>query len=104
VRDKTFSEDQQKVRTGNQPAAWAAVRNLVSGLFRHARPVRQPAWNGWAALSAPDLMNGFFASIIIGIALFADTILVGAIIGFLHEVWPHRRPRRPVNAPYNVPT
>jgi predicted transposase YbfD/YdcC len=36
VRDKTFSEDQQKVRTGNQPAAFAAVRNLVTGAFRHA--------------------------------------------------------------------
>jgi len=36
VREKTFSEDQQKVRTGNQPAAFAAVRNLVTGAFRHA--------------------------------------------------------------------
>jgi predicted transposase YbfD/YdcC len=36
VRDKTFGEDQQKVRTGNQPAALAAVRNLVTGAFRHA--------------------------------------------------------------------
>ena len=36
VRDKTFGEDQQKVRTGNQPNAFAAIRNLVTGAFRHA--------------------------------------------------------------------
>ena len=36
MREKTFSEDQQKVRAGNQPAAFAAVRNLVTGAFRHA--------------------------------------------------------------------
>ena len=27
---------QQKVRTGNQPNAFAAIRNLVTGAFRHA--------------------------------------------------------------------
>jgi predicted transposase YbfD/YdcC len=36
VRDKTFSEDLQQVRTGNQPSAYAAIRNLVIGAFRHA--------------------------------------------------------------------
>jgi predicted transposase YbfD/YdcC len=36
VRDKTFSEDLQQVRTGNQPNAYAAIRNLVTGAFRRA--------------------------------------------------------------------
>ena len=36
VRDKTFSEDLQQVRTGNQPTAYAAIRNLVIGAFRRA--------------------------------------------------------------------
>ena len=36
VRDKTFSEDLQQVRTGNQPNAYAATRNLVTGAFRRA--------------------------------------------------------------------
>jgi predicted transposase YbfD/YdcC len=36
VRDKTFSEDLQRARTGNQPNAWAAIRNLVTGAFRRA--------------------------------------------------------------------
>jgi hypothetical protein len=36
VRDKTFGKDQQKVRTGNQPNAFAAIRNLVTGAFGHA--------------------------------------------------------------------
>jgi predicted transposase YbfD/YdcC len=36
VRDKTFSEDLQRVRTGNQPNAYAAIRNLVTGAFRRA--------------------------------------------------------------------
>jgi hypothetical protein len=36
VRDKTFSEDLQRVRTGNQPSAYAAIRNLVIGAFRRA--------------------------------------------------------------------
>ncbi len=36
VRDSTFSEDLQKVRTGNQPNAYAAIRNLVTGAFRRA--------------------------------------------------------------------
>jgi predicted transposase YbfD/YdcC len=36
VRDKTFSEDQQQVRTGNQPNAYSAIRNLVTGAFRRA--------------------------------------------------------------------
>lgn len=34
VRDVTFREDAQKTRTGNQPGALAAVRNLVIGAFR----------------------------------------------------------------------
>jgi hypothetical protein len=34
VRDKTFGEDLQRVRTGNQPNAHAAIRNLVTGAFR----------------------------------------------------------------------
>ena len=34
VRDKTFGEDLQRVRTGNQPNAYAAIRNLVTGAFR----------------------------------------------------------------------
>jgi hypothetical protein len=34
VRDKTFGEDLQRVRTGNQPCAYAAVCNLVTGAFR----------------------------------------------------------------------
>jgi hypothetical protein len=36
VRDKTFGEDLQRVRTGNQPHAYAAIGNLVIGAFRHA--------------------------------------------------------------------
>jgi hypothetical protein len=36
VRDKTFGEDLQRVRTGNQPDAYAAIRNLVTGAFRRA--------------------------------------------------------------------
>lgn len=36
MRDKTFSEDLQRVRTGNQPDAYAAIRNLVTGAFRRA--------------------------------------------------------------------
>ena len=36
VRDKTFGEDLQRVRTGNQPNAYAAIRDLVIGAFRHA--------------------------------------------------------------------
>jgi predicted transposase YbfD/YdcC len=34
VRDVTFREDAQKARTGNQPAAYAAVRNLAIGAAR----------------------------------------------------------------------
>jgi predicted transposase YbfD/YdcC len=34
VRDVTFREDAQKTRTGNQPNALAAIRNLVTGAFR----------------------------------------------------------------------
>lgn len=36
MRDKTFSEDLQQVRTGNQPNAYAAIRDLVTGTFRRA--------------------------------------------------------------------
>ena len=36
VRDVTFREDAQKARIGNQPNAYAAVRNLVIGAFRRA--------------------------------------------------------------------
>jgi len=36
VRDKTFCEDLQRVRTGSQPSAYAAIRNLVIGAFRRA--------------------------------------------------------------------
>lgn len=36
VRDKTFGEDLQRVRAGNQPDAYAAIRNLVIGAFRRA--------------------------------------------------------------------
>jgi hypothetical protein len=36
VRDKTFGEDQQQVCTGNQPSAYAAILNLVTGAFRRA--------------------------------------------------------------------
>ena len=36
VRDKTFGEDLQRVRTGSQPNAHAAIRNLVTGAFRRA--------------------------------------------------------------------
>jgi hypothetical protein len=35
VRDVTFHQDAQQVRTGNQPNAYAALRNLVTGAFRH---------------------------------------------------------------------
>jgi hypothetical protein len=34
--DKTFAEDFQRVRTGNQPNAYAAIRNLGIGAFRRA--------------------------------------------------------------------
>jgi len=36
VRDKTFGEDLQRVRTGSQPNAYAAIRNLITGAFRRA--------------------------------------------------------------------
>jgi hypothetical protein len=37
LAEKTsLSEDLQKVRTGNQPSAYAAIRNLVIGAFRRA--------------------------------------------------------------------
>lgn len=36
VRDTTFREDHQRVRTGNQPNAHATIRNLVTGAFRRA--------------------------------------------------------------------
>ena len=36
VRDVTFREDAQKTRTGSQPDARAAIRNLVIGAFRHS--------------------------------------------------------------------
>ena len=36
MRDKTFGEDLQQVRTGNQPNAYAAIRNLVTGAFRRS--------------------------------------------------------------------
>ena len=36
MRDKTFGEDLQQVRTGSQPNAYAAIRNLVTGEFRRA--------------------------------------------------------------------
>jgi predicted transposase YbfD/YdcC len=36
VRDKTFAEDLQRVRTGNQPNAYATIRNLAIGAFRRA--------------------------------------------------------------------
>jgi hypothetical protein len=34
VRDKTFAEDLQRVRTGNQPIAYTAIRNLAIGASR----------------------------------------------------------------------
>ena len=33
---RSFSEDLQRARTGNQPNAYAAIRNLVTGAYRHA--------------------------------------------------------------------
>lgn len=36
VRDVTFREAAQKARTGSQPSAYAAIRNLVIGATRHA--------------------------------------------------------------------
>ena len=36
VREKTFGEDLQQVRTGSQPNAYATIRNLVTGAFRRA--------------------------------------------------------------------
>jgi len=36
VRDVTFREDAQKARTGSQPAAYAAIRNLAIGAARKA--------------------------------------------------------------------
>jgi hypothetical protein len=32
----TFGEDLQQARSGNQPSAYAALRNLVTGAFRRA--------------------------------------------------------------------
>jgi len=49
VRDKTFSEDLQHARTGNQLSAYAAIRNLVIGASRRA---------GFANISrAPSLLQ-----------------------------------------------
>jgi hypothetical protein len=36
MRDKTFGEDLQGVRTRNQRNAYATVRNVVTGVFRRA--------------------------------------------------------------------
>ena len=36
MRDVTFREDAQKARTGSQPAAYAAIRNLAIGAARKA--------------------------------------------------------------------
>ena len=36
MRDKTFGEDLQRVRAGNQPDAYAAIPDLVIGAFRRA--------------------------------------------------------------------
>jgi hypothetical protein len=36
LRDVTFREDAQKARTGSQPAAYAAIRNLAIGAARKA--------------------------------------------------------------------
>lgn len=36
ARDVTFREDAQRARTGNQPAAYAAIRNLIIGAVRKA--------------------------------------------------------------------
>jgi hypothetical protein len=33
---RPFREDAQQVRTGNQPSAYAAVRNLATGTYRRA--------------------------------------------------------------------
>lgn len=33
---KTFGEDLQRVRAGNHPSAYAAIRNLAIGAFRRA--------------------------------------------------------------------
>jgi len=37
ARGKTSSQDLQQVRTGNQPGAHAAIRNLVTGAIGRAR-------------------------------------------------------------------
>ena len=49
MRDKTFGEDQQQVRTGNQPGAYAAIRNPVTGAFRRA---------GFANIAHPRRWHG----------------------------------------------
>jgi hypothetical protein len=36
VTSSLTGENLQQVRTGNQPNACAAIRNLVTGAFRHA--------------------------------------------------------------------
>ncbi len=42
VRDKTFGEDLQQVRTGSQPNAYAAICNLVTGAgFASTAPARR---------------------------------------------------------------
>ena len=54
VRDKTFGEDLQQVRTGSQPNAYAAIRNLVTGAFRRngSRASPMPAATTAATTSA----------------------------------------------------
>lgn len=34
MRDTTFAEELQRVRAGNRPYAYAAIRNLAIGAFR----------------------------------------------------------------------
>jgi hypothetical protein len=53
VRDKTFGEDLQQVRTGNQPNAYAAIRNLVTGTFRRTGFSTPASLGGRPALHRP---------------------------------------------------
>ena len=66
MRDKTFGEDLQRVRTGSQPNAYAAIRNLITGAFRragyanipHARRYYGRDERRFLALSRPTPVSG----------------------------------------------
>lgn len=64
VRDVTFGEDASRVRTGSAPRVFAALRNVVIALLRHAgwaniaAGLRHLAWHRQAALRLLGITGG----------------------------------------------